>query len=247
MSIRALILAAGRGSRMGAATEVSPKCLVKLGSTTVLDKILCTLRSADIDSIGIVLGYKAEKIISKKLPLEYFRNSSFSNSNMVRSLYVAKDWFKQTTIVSYSDIVYTKATVRRLCESPGDIVISYDKNWDKLWKKRFANPLDDAETFKIDEHNKLLEIGQKASNISDITGQYMGLLKLTPTGWNLVANYLETLSDVLIDKMDMTTLLSNLIKQQIDIYAVPQEGGWFEVDSQADLDLYESEKFYESF
>ena len=35
------------------------------------------------------------------------------------------------------------------------------QNWLELWSKRFENPLDDAETFKINEGGYLLEIGQK--------------------------------------------------------------------------------------
>ena len=49
-----------------------------------------------------------------------------------------------------------------------------------------ADPLSDAETFRIDASGELLEIGGKTGKIEDIEGQYMGLLKFTPTAWTAV-------------------------------------------------------------
>ena len=64
-------------------------------------------------------------------------------------------------IVSYADIYYTFEVIKDLVNCPDDIAISYDPNWLELWSKRFENPLDDAETFKINKGGYLIEIGQK--------------------------------------------------------------------------------------
>ncbi len=58
--MRGLILAAGRGSRMVAATADRPKGLVELGGTALLDWQLAALRGAGIQEIGLVRGYRGE-------------------------------------------------------------------------------------------------------------------------------------------------------------------------------------------
>ena len=69
---------------------------------------------------------------------------------MVYSLYCAKDILeKETCIISYSDIVYHPNILKNLIAAKGNISITYDVLWKNLWKKRFKNPLDDAETFII--------------------------------------------------------------------------------------------------
>ena len=52
-------------------------------------------------------------------------------------------------------------------------------NWLELWKKRFSDPLEDAETFKVDKDNFITEIGNKSSSYENIQGQFMGLLSLS--------------------------------------------------------------------
>ena len=106
-------------------------------------------------------------------------------------------------------------SVTKLIEAKGDIIITYDPNWLKLWKLRFDNPLDDAETF-ITNRNFLAKIGSKTKTISDIKGQYMGLLKFTKLGWKIIYDYLMTLSQEKISKMDMT-ILQELLNQMLKL------------------------------
>ena len=85
-------------------------------------------------------------------------------------------------IVSYADIFYRSELVRGLAAASGELVITYDRAWRSLWTRRFADPLADAETFRVDDAGRLLEIGGKTTRIEEIEGQYMGLLKFTPGG-----------------------------------------------------------------
>ena len=61
-------------------------------------------------------------------------------------------------------------------KSTSDITILYDKNWKQLWEKRFENPLSDAETLKLDNKNKILEIGKKLI-VKKYRSQFMGIFK----------------------------------------------------------------------
>jgi len=105
------------------------------------------LRDANINEIAIVRGYLSETF---KFNLTYFDNERWSQTNMVSSLVTADDWLKSDTcITSYSDIVYSSDAVKRLRDACGDIVITYDPNWEQLWRLRFKDPLSDAETFRL--------------------------------------------------------------------------------------------------
>ncbi len=131
--------------------------------------------------------------------------------------------------------------MRGLAKAPGALVISFDRSWRKLWSRRFADPLSDAETFRIDGAGELLEIGGRTRTIEEIEGQYMGLLKFTPVAWNAVEEILATLDAPSRDRLDMTGLLRRLLAaKSIAISTFGIDGGWGEIDNPGDVELYQS-------
>lgn len=236
--MKTVILAAGRGSRMGNLTVDRPKGMVRLAGKTLLEWQINAIRKAGIDEIIVVRGYCGNAIPFSDI--DYLDNKRWETTNMVISLCEAREFLKkENCIVSYADIVYASSTVRSLIKKEGDIVITYDVNWHTLWKARFTDPLADAETFQVNNDGILLEIGNKTKSLDKIQGQYMGLLKFTPRGWSHVENYLDTLSQKQLDRFDMTGMLKGLIAGGIKIHTVAITDPWFEVDSQEDLRLYE--------
>ncbi|WMJ81322.1 phosphocholine cytidylyltransferase family protein [Clostridium sp. MB40-C1] len=236
--MKAIILAAGRGSRLEEITAHQPKCLTMLGEKTLLHRQIDTLNAGGITDLAIVRGYKKEKIDC--LNIKYFDNDDWNKTNMVMSLYKASEWLeKYECIISYSDIVYTHKAIELLKEDTNDIALLYNTNWYELWNMRFKDPLSDAETFKIDKDNFLLEIGKKTKSLKDIEGQYMGLLKFKPQGWKKIKSYLDTLSEEEKNKLDMTSLLNRLLSIGMKIHTIPYDDLWLEVDNKNDLELYE--------
>src|SRR6202167_3631139 len=122
--MRALILAAGRGSRMGRLSDDRPKCLVDLNGQSLIERQVAALRRGGVDEIGVVRGYRAEMI---DLPvLSYFANERWAETNMVMSLTAAAPWLRSgSVIVSYADIFYRSELVRGLAGAPGQLIISY--------------------------------------------------------------------------------------------------------------------------
>jgi choline kinase len=230
---KGLILAAGRGSRMGKATEKSHKCLTVLKKRTLLDWQLIALRKAEVKDITVLRGYRSEMLTGDFNTAE---NPRWSETNMVATFFCAPE-FKTDTIVSYSDIVYSDKHIKDLIEQEGDIVITADNKWFDLWSARFENPLDDAETFKT-EGNILKEIGKKNNKMENIQAQYMGLLKFSPKGWKIAYKAFNSLEKEKQDKLDMTSFLSMLINQT-DIKVVFVDGEWCEVDCYNDIKVYE--------
>jgi L-glutamine-phosphate cytidylyltransferase len=238
--MRALILAAGRGSRMGALGDVRPKCLVELDGRPLLDRQLAALRAGGARDIGIVRGYRKDMLNDPALT--YFDNERWSQTNMVMSLACAAEWLRAgPVIVSYADIFYRGELIRGLAGAPGALVISFDRRWRELWTRRFADPLSDAETFRIDPSGKLLEIGGKTADIGDIQGQYMGLLKFTPPAWTAIERVLASLEPAVRDRLDMTGLLRRLIAENaLAISTYGTDGEWGEIDNAGDVALYQT-------
>lgn len=233
----AVILAAGRGSRLGHLTNDSPKCLVEVFGKPLIHWQTMALKKAGMASVEAVGGYKSELLLPWVSRLHI--NDRWSQTNMVSSLLCASETMKGGGIVSYSDIFYSASTVSLLARCDADIAITFDPDWRDLWSARFENPLSDAESFKLSPEGFLLEIGRKAASFDEIQGQYMGLLKFSARGWETVKRFTGGLDQQVLDKLDMTSMLNALLKEGARIAAVPAPDFWGEVDHESDIPLYE--------
>lgn len=234
----AIILAAGRGSRLGHLTDTQPKCLTKLAGKALLEWQIEALRGAGIEHIVIVGGYFRDMLSS--YCDELLINENWAKTNMVATLACAEKYLRhQPCIVSYADIVYPAKWISRLCQMEGDIAMLYDEKWQDLWQVRFEDPLSDAETF-TSQNGKLVEIGNRAKTLGEIEGQFMGLFRFTPSGWDIVQHHLATLPKDKRAPLDVTSLLSGLLDKGQEIYVSPVQGAWCEVDNQTDLNCYEA-------
>jgi L-glutamine-phosphate cytidylyltransferase len=238
--MRAIILAAGRGSRMKSLTDERPKCLVELRGKTLLEWQLGALRGAGINEIAIVTGYKRELLTGYGL-VEFF-NPRWAETNMVSSLGCAQAWLlADTCIVSYADIFYDSSAVSLLVNCAAPLAVTYDCNWLASWQERFGDPLLDAETFRLKPDDTLLEIGNKPRSIEEIDGQYMGLLRFTPASWDEVSRIRADLTDLERDTMHMTGTLQKIIDAgRMPVRAVRYDRSWGEIDSAEDLTCYEA-------
>lgn len=243
MTFRAIILAAGRGSRMKDETLDLPKCLVKLDGKPILERTIMTLRRSGIEQIAIVTGYKGEQLHS--YGDAHFHNHEWSSTNMVASLICASEWLSLSPcLVSYSDIFYEASAVKSLLATNSEVSITYDLNWQNLWQNRFTNPLEDAETFKLNEKNDVIEIGNTPKSIDEVDGQYMGLIKFSVNGWKKFKELADSLPSQKLNTIDMTKMLQLAVEtENFKVKGVPYSGVWGEIDSKDDLLFYNSSKF----
>lgn len=234
--MKGIILAAGRGSRMGGLTADHPKGMIKVGGKSLLEWQMSALRSAGVEDICIVRGYRGDAM--RYAGVTYLDNVNWERTNMVSSLLVASDILgKEPCVVSYADIVYSADAVANLLKGEGDVRITYDVKWLELWKLRFDDPLSDAESFRLASDGTLAEIGNRAKTLEEIEGQYMGLLYFNPNGWKRILAVLGEMDPQRVDKLDMTSLLRTLLPT-CPVHAVPNNDLWFEFDSARDVEIF---------
>ena len=156
--MRMIVLAAGQGTRLRPLTDDRPKCLVPLAGKPLLEWQIETARAAGISDITVIGGYRADQLA--KYPVTVVPNPRFETTNMVRSLFCARDHFGGGFVMSYGDIVYAPPLMRRVLDGNEAIGVAVDKGWRGYWEERSADPLKDAETLRIRADGSLAEIGQ---------------------------------------------------------------------------------------
>ena len=126
-----------------------------------------------------------------------------------------------------------------------------DKKWEAYWNKRFENILDDVESLKIDTKGNIIEIGQKADNLDEIQGQYIGLMKFNSKGTKILLDFYQKCREksekgenplnpkIEFKKSYFTDLLQGLVTEGNELKPIFINGGWLEFDTINDFELYE--------
>ena len=250
--MKAIILAAGEGTRLRPLTLTRPKCLLEIKGKPLLDWQIEVAHQAGIQEIIVIKGYLQEKI--DRPDVRSYINNNFATTNMVETLFCAESKLSGTIIVSYGDIIYEKKVLQKLIECTDDLAVVVDKNWNYYWQMRFEKPLNDVESMKIDHTGFITSIGQKVQNLDDIQGQYIGLMKFQNNGIDQIKEFYKKtknesklgtnpLNPKLPFKQSyMTDFLQGLINSNHKIKAVPIFGGWLELDSINDYQLYQKKQ-----
>jgi choline kinase len=238
-NLKAIILAAGEGTRLRPYTLDRPKCLVEVDGKSLLDRQLAVLAAESVDDIVVIGGYRSDML--KRPGIRLRLNPRFAETNMVWTLFCAEHDIEGDVLICYGDIVYSRDVLRSVMASKADIAVAIDLDWESYWRVRNEDPLADAETLKLDSSGRILEIGQKPKSLEEIQGQYMGLIKLTGPG---IAAFKKFFSEARsagklmgkpVEKAYMTDLLQGIALSDIPVQSVPVHGGWVEVDTVSDL------------
>lgn len=169
--MKAVILAAGQGTRIRSVHGEHPKCLIEVDNTTILDHQLEALSMAGIDDVAIVVGYEKEQIIehvksrkpSVTQRVSFFENPAFAITNNIYSLWLALDWLRgESFIVLNADVVFDpeilSAAVR--LSAPISMIV------DPLWRD---------ETMKvIIRGDRVIQMSKKIPR-EEFSGTYIGI------------------------------------------------------------------------
>ncbi len=126
--MQALILAAGRGSRLGKITAETPKCLLQVGKRRIISHQLEMLAEAGVGPVGMVVGYHADEIRQcVGIGVEYIENPRWDTTNSLYSFWLARDWIKGPLVILNSDVIFHPNILHKLLALGGD-VIAYDSS-----------------------------------------------------------------------------------------------------------------------
>lgn len=116
---RALILAAGGGTRLKPLTENMPKCLTEVCNKSILVNTIEILKRKGIKEVVIVVGHFKDKIIDtvnktfKDVKVIYVYNSVYDKTNNIYSLWLARDYLKEDFILIEGDIFFEEALIKK--------------------------------------------------------------------------------------------------------------------------------------
>lgn len=243
--MKAIILAAGQGTRLKKYTENLPKGMLIFMGKTLIERQIELYRKCGINHIIVVRGFAAEKITYKDVI--YYTNEKYASTNMVESLMTAKAEFNDDVIVSYSDILFEEKMLIKMMQNQHDYVVSVDTNWQEYWKARYGKVDFDTESLSLDEYDNIIELGLENPRLNDIDARYIGLLKFSAKGIRHITEILEhdyplfenkpwKQSGKTIRKAYMTDLLQALIESGEKIHTEKFENGWIEFDTNEDYE-----------
>lgn len=118
--MHALILAAGRGSRLGSLTYDKPKPLISVGGTPMLQRLLRQFIGYGVDELTIVVGHHENQIrsaveeVAGSIPVTFIHNPSYEKTNNAYSLWLARDRLSGVDVLSEADIVMDDEVVYAL-------------------------------------------------------------------------------------------------------------------------------------
>jgi choline kinase len=164
----AIILAAGRGSRLDGVNDGSPKSLLQVGDQTLIEHNVRAMQAVGIERIHVVVGYRAEHVMQTLNGLcEYVVNEKFDRTNSLYSLWLAREKVRGSFLLMNSDVLAHPEIFRRLA-SESHSALAYDS----------GSGFDD-EHMKVSVHNGYLTAIDKQLPTQDSCGENVGVLRFT--------------------------------------------------------------------
>jgi CDP-L-myo-inositol myo-inositolphosphotransferase len=120
--MKALIIAAGRGSRLNYLTKNGSKSLIQLLGLSLIERVILTAKNAGISEFLIVVGYLGDEIKAKLgdgekygVKIDYIENEEWQRGNGF-SVLKAKELLKEDFILLMSDHIFEKEILKDLKE-----------------------------------------------------------------------------------------------------------------------------------
>jgi len=180
-----VILAAGRGSRLNGTAGDAPKCLVRLGGITLLERQIRTLRRAGIDDIVVVVGCQAERVRQSCGPgIRYVENSRFAETNSLYSLWTARTLLFRGFVVLNCDVLFHPGLLDELLATHHDAALLIDY-------RRDGQPPYGDEEMKVKVRNGLVADMSKTLEPGDADGENLGIVKFGPSSAPVVIDILD--------------------------------------------------------
>jgi len=182
--MKCIILAAGKGNRLGKIGKSLPKCLIKLEKKTIIEYQIEALRSNSIKDISIVIGYHSDKVIDvlKNIDIKFYLNKDYEKTGMLESLFCAREELNDNTIVLYGDVIFKADLIKKLLEDKNDFCLVVDKQKDVMHKaedvfEEYHGEKVEKGSTKVNIVNGVVKKISKCLPANETTGEYIGIAK----------------------------------------------------------------------
>ncbi|GAB3911467.1 phosphocholine cytidylyltransferase family protein [Mucilaginibacter boryungensis] len=223
-----VIMAAGKGSRLGNHTTDLPKSLLKLNdSGTLLDYNIAILQKLNVDSIEIVTGFNTQKVedhVRKYSKVNCVYNPFWSTCNVLGSLYIALQKINDDFLFLHADTLVEYSVWEKLMHASGDIVMPY--------KKKECG--EEEMKVVIDAAGRLVEINKTMEGTA-ADGEFLGIAKFSSSIIPFITKASKEL--FMTNNLDfyMEAVVQIAINKQLDVRAYDiQDADFIEVDFEAD-------------
>jgi choline kinase len=170
--MKAVILAAGQGTRIRAVHGEHPKCLIEVDDKTILDHQIDGLLRAGIDKIAIVVGYEKQQIIRhvhrrferRHTPkIDFIENPAFAITNNIYSLWIARAWIGADGFVCLNaDVIFDPQVLISAVKTDSPVSMIVDPEWrDETMKVIISN-------------GRVVRMSKKISK-QEFSGTYIGI------------------------------------------------------------------------
>src|SRR5262249_53511568 len=176
---RAILIAAGRGKRLGPHTEDIPKCMVQVGRRPILGWVWQAFRAAGIEERMVLRGSRGdvlEPFVQQLVPrVAFVENTAWQTNNVLLSLACARAYLDRPCLISYSDIIFTPAVAQAAAASDAEIALVIDREFRAIYHGRTQHPLDEGEVSDLMPDGSVARLGKRALPASEAAGQFLGL------------------------------------------------------------------------
>ena len=217
--MRAILLAAGMGTRLRPLTEETPKSLIKINEEPLLERQVKFLNEIGIEEIYIVTGYLKEKFkyLEEKYNVVLIHNEYYDKYNNIYSMYLAKEFLGNSYVID-ADVYLTKNFLRKNLQN--SCYFSGEKNTlEKEWKLNY------------DSNNKVYSIEIVKGKNYILSGISYWSLKDA----EIIKDELIKLSDKFDSKELQNLYWDDLVKMNLDKLEVYiekiEENDWYEIDN----------------
>lgn len=221
--MRAIIMAAGRGTRISKNIADIPKCLVEVGDTKLIKHTIQTLRNTGVNNIAITVGYKHTQITDELAndSIDFVYNPFFNVTNSIASLWFARHLIKEDEdlILANGDVFYNEELIKMLQEDEREVVMLSDK-------RRVA---DGDYFFNTNENNEITAYG-KDLELENRTCEYVGIARIKSS---FVKTFMDKLEEM-INEQKNSVWWENVLYELSETYPIySKDVGdifWAEVD-----------------
>lgn len=231
-TVKAIILAAGRSSRLYPITLEKPKCLLELGGKPIIQWQIETLRKIGISDIVVVVGYKKEVIMDQVGDeVRYRTYEDFSKTNNLHTLHHVRDELDQDCLILFSDILADLPVLEKVSKTQNNFTLLVN-----------TRQVRDDTIRIVKQGGGISRVGSHLS-VEESDGNFLGICKLSKKGGGMLSTQMKKM--VHGHHSDYFTLaIDQLAIKDIPIFAVELGNyTWIEVDTENDL-LRAREQFH---